>query len=251
MTEMHLMSLSSPATTASSFPASNPTTASPNSAAIAGRREISTRWASPVHRFAKRLIDTAGAGLGLIMLLPVLLVIIAIIRLTSKGPALFRQTRLGKDGKPFQIYKFRTMVPDAEARLKDLEHLNESQGGVLFKIKSDPRVTGIGRVLRRTSLDELPQLINVVRGEMSLVGPRPLQLRDSHLLAQVDPRGYSHRLAVLPGLTGYWQVKGRSETGFDHMLRMDLEYIRLWSIGLDMSIIVQTFFGVVKCKGAC
>jgi lipopolysaccharide/colanic/teichoic acid biosynthesis glycosyltransferase len=244
------MSLSSPATTASLPPALQP--AAPTAAAgVMDRREVSALWSDPVHRLGKRVIDLAGAGLGLLLLSPLMLVVAAIIRLTSSGPVMFRQTRLGKDGKPFQIFKFRTMLPDAEARLKDLEHLNESEGGVLFKIKRDPRVTWIGRILRKTSLDELPQLINILRGEMSLVGPRPLQLRDSHLLAQVDPKGYAYRLEVLPGLTGYWQVKGRSETGFDHMLQMDLEYIRMWNLGLDLNIIIQTAFGVLKCKGAC
>jgi lipopolysaccharide/colanic/teichoic acid biosynthesis glycosyltransferase len=211
---------------------------------------MSRDWADPIQRTGKRLIDLAGAGLGLILLFPLLALIAVIIRLTSRGPAVFRQIRLGKDGEPFQIYKFRTMVTDAEQRLQEIEHLNESDGGVLFKLRHDPRVTRVGRFLRSTSLDELPQLYNVLQGEMSLVGPRPLQLRDCHLLAQMDPEGYVRRLAVSPGLTGFWQVKGRSQTGIEHMLNMDLEYIREWSIWLDLKVIFRTFFEVLSRKGA-
>jgi lipopolysaccharide/colanic/teichoic acid biosynthesis glycosyltransferase len=213
--------------------------------------EISELWADPLQRITKRSIDVSAALLALVVLSPVLLVVALIIRLTSKGPALFRQSRLGLHGQPFQIYKFRTMVADAEQRLKDLEHLNESDGGVLFKMRRDPRITWIGAILRRTSLDELPQLWNVLRGDMSLVGPRPLQVRDSLLLAQINPRAYVQRLGVLPGLTGLWQARGRSATGFEHMLNMDSEYIRLWSIWLDLRIIAETALGVVRGKGAC
>ena len=204
-----------------------------------------------MQRTAKRVIDLTGAGLALLLLSPVMLLICLIIRGTSKGPGLFRQTRLGRNGEPFQILKFRTMVMDAEQRMKDLEHLNESEGGVLFKMKRDPRITTIGRILRRTSLDELPQLWNVIRGEMSLVGPRPLQIRDSLLLAQIDPEGYTRRLYLLPGLTGLWQARGRSETGFEHMLRLDCDYVKHWSLWLDLSIMVETVVGVIRGKGAC
>jgi lipopolysaccharide/colanic/teichoic acid biosynthesis glycosyltransferase len=251
------MSLSSPVSS-SSLPTTRDMLAANLSAAeaaipinTAGVNDASALWSDPVQRTAKRLIDLTGAGLALLLLLPVLLLIAVIIRLTSRGPALFRQARLGRNGEPFQILKFRTMIVDAEQRLDELEHLNESEGGVLFKMKRDPRITGIGRVLRRTSLDELPQIWNVLRGEMSLVGPRPLQLRDSLLLAQIDPEAYSRRLDVLPGLTGLWQARGRSETGFEHMLRMDRDYIREWSIWLDLVIIVETALGVVRGKGAC
>lgn len=219
--------------------------------AFKNQDEISLFWTDPIQRFAKRFIDITASLTALILFSPVLLAIGLVIRLTSQGPALFQQSRLGLRGRQFQIYKFRTMVVDAERRLKELEHLNESDGGVLFKMKKDPRITAIGRILRRTSLDELPQLWNVLRGDMSLVGPRPLQVRDSLLLAQIDSRAYSQRLNVVPGLTGLWQARGRSETGFEHMLNMDRQYIRDWSIWLDLRIIVETAVGVLRGKGAC
>ncbi len=168
--------------------------------------------------------------MGLLLLSPLMLAIAVVIRLDSPGSCLFWQIRRGRDGRPFWFIKFRTMVADAERRLGELESYNESASGVLFKIRRDPRVTRVGRFLRRTSLDELPQLINVLWGEMSLVGPRPLQLRDSDLLEQLDPEGYARRLAVPPGLTGPWQVGGRSETDFSHMLRLDHDYVECWSL---------------------
>jgi len=193
----------------------------------------------------KRLVDLVGASLGLVLLCPFLIGIGLLIRLGSRGPALFRQTRLGKNGRPFPIYKFRTMVADAEAQLPDLEALNESQGGVLFKIRRDPRITPLGRILRRTNLDELPQLYNILMGQMSFVGPRPLQLRDSHLLVDADPDGFVRRLTVTPGLTGPWQISDRRETDHIHMMGLDLDYIERWSLWLDLWLIVQTFALVV------
>ena len=167
-----------------------------------------------VYLLSKRAIDLVGAVSGMILLFPLMALIAVFIRLSSQGPILFRQTRLGKDGIPFTIYKFRTMVCDAEQRLAALESQNESEGGVLFKLKNDPRVFWFGRLLRRLSLDELPQIFNILRGEMSLVGPRPLQLRDCRLLAEANPIGFARRLEVLPGLTGLWQIRGRSENRF-------------------------------------
>lgn len=198
---------------------------------------------------AKRAIDVVGAGLGLLMLAPLLAAIALIVRLSSPGPALFRQLRLGRGGRPFYVLKFRTMVTDAEKRLNDLEAKNESSG-VLFKIRNDPRVTPLGKFLRRTSLDELPQLINVFRGEMSLVGPRPLQLRDSRLLEVQDPRAFAIRLAVPPGITGPWQVSGRSEAT-DNMVQLDLDYVENWSLALDLEILVRTLPAVLSARGAC
>jgi lipopolysaccharide/colanic/teichoic acid biosynthesis glycosyltransferase len=197
----------------------------------------------------KRTIDLVGATAGLLMLAPIMLAVGALVRLTSPGPAFFRQIRLGRGGQPFYVLKFRTMSSDAEIRLKDLETRNES-GGVLFKIKDDPRVTPIGRFLRRTSLDELPQLINVLRGEMSLVGPRPLQLRDSRLLEAQDPIAFARRLSVTPGVTGPWQVGGRSDAG-DNMVQLDLEYIQNWSLTLDLKILALTLPAVASSRGAC
>jgi lipopolysaccharide/colanic/teichoic acid biosynthesis glycosyltransferase len=199
---------------------------------------------------AKRLIDLVGASAGLMVLLPVLLLTAALVRLTSPGPALFRQLRQGAGGRPFWFLKFRSMAIDAEHRLRDLESLNEAEGGVLFKMRNDPRVTPLGRWLRRTSLDELPQLLNVIRGEMSLVGPRPLQLRDSQLLEQLEPEAYARRLAVRPGLTGAWQVGGRSETDSLGMLKLDLDYIDNWSLRRDLNILCRTVGAVLHGRGA-
>jgi lipopolysaccharide/colanic/teichoic acid biosynthesis glycosyltransferase len=200
---------------------------------------------------AKRSMDVVGSLLGLICLTPVLAVVALLIRLDSRGPILFRQQRMGLGGRVFWCLKFRTMVPDAEQRLRDLEARNESAGGVLFKIKDDPRVTPLGRFLRRSSLDELPQLWNVLVGEMSLVGPRPLQLRDSEKLEELDPEGYARRLTVLPGVTGPWQVGGRSAVDSGRMLRLDLDYVEKWSIGIDLTILVKTVVVVLGRRGAC
>jgi lipopolysaccharide/colanic/teichoic acid biosynthesis glycosyltransferase len=142
------------------------------------------------------------------------------------------------------------MVVDAERRLGDLEPCNESAGGVLFKVRDDPRVTRLGRFLRRSSLDELPQLINILRGEMSLVGPRPLSLRDSDRLRDADPAGYARRLEVLPGLTGPWQVAGRSELDYRQMVRLDADYVASRSIGRDLEIVGQTFGAVLRARGS-
>jgi lipopolysaccharide/colanic/teichoic acid biosynthesis glycosyltransferase len=188
----------------------------------------------------KRLIDVVGGILGLVLLFPLMLAIAVLVRLTSPGPALFRQLRQGQGGRPFWFLKFRTMTADAEHRLRDLEPFNEAAGGVLFKMRRDPRITALGRWLRCTSLDELPQLLNVLRGEMSLVGPRPLQMRDSALLEQLEPEAYSRRLSVLPGLTGAWQVGGRSET----------DSIERWSLWRDLGILCRTVGAVLRRRGA-
>jgi lipopolysaccharide/colanic/teichoic acid biosynthesis glycosyltransferase len=206
---------------------------------------------SNVLRFAaKRAMDLVGALLGLLLLAPVMLAIGLLIRLDSPGPVLFRQLRRGYRGRLFWVLKFRTMVIDAEQRLNDLEKKNESAGGVLFKLRDDPRVTPLGRFLRRSSLDELPQLINILRGEMSLVGPRPLQLRDSDKLQSLDFEGYAHRLRVMPGLTGPWQVGGRSEVDYAHMVNLDVDYVKNWSLSKDLWIIFQTFLVVLGGRGA-
>ncbi|MFI5386265.1 MAG: sugar transferase [Fimbriimonadales bacterium] len=199
---------------------------------------------------AKRAVDWGGAAVGLILLMPFVLLIMVLIRLDSPGPVVFRQLRRGYRGQLFRLLKFRTMSADAEERLTDLEGSNESAGGVLFKLRDDPRVTRVGRFLRRYSLDELPQLINVLSGEMSLVGPRPLQLRDSDRLSALDPTGYARRLQAIPGLTGPWQVGGRSEVDYQGMVQLDLDYIENWSLGQDLWIICKTFFVVLLRRGA-
>jgi lipopolysaccharide/colanic/teichoic acid biosynthesis glycosyltransferase len=198
----------------------------------------------------KRAADLAGALVGLILLAPVLLLIAVLIRLEGRGPIFFRQSRRGYRGKLFRVIKFRTMCTDAEQRLGTLEESNESAGGVLFKLRHDPRVTRLGRFLRRYSLDELPQLINILCGEMSLVGPRPLQLRDSDKLLALDPKTYARRLEVMPGLTGPWQVSGRSELCYERMVELDVDYVENWSNALDLKIIGKTFVVVLLRHGA-
>jgi lipopolysaccharide/colanic/teichoic acid biosynthesis glycosyltransferase len=216
-------------------------------------RALRTGWVAPheARCWVKRGVDLTGALVGLMLFSPVMLAIALLIRLDSPGPALFRQERRGQGGRPFRMLKFRTMVLDAECRLENLEWCNESAGGVLFKLRDDPRVTQVGRFLRRTSLDELPQLINVLRGEMSLVGPRPLQLRDSELLRSVDPAGYTRRLHVSPGLTGPWQVNGRSELDHTRMVELDLDYVANRTLVRDLCILGKTVLVVLLRRGAC
>jgi exopolysaccharide biosynthesis polyprenyl glycosylphosphotransferase len=194
---------------------------------------------------AKRAFDIVAATLLLILLSPLLALLALIIRLDSKGPVIFRQTRCGKDGKLFTFYKFRGMVADAEARQAEFDHLNEAQGPI-FKMKHDPRVTRVGRVLRRTSLDELPQLWNVLRGEMSLVGPRPPLPKEVERYEE----WHQARLRAVPGITGLWQVSGRSHLGFDEMTRLDIEYLNVWSLALDLRILARTVVAVVFAHGA-
>jgi exopolysaccharide biosynthesis polyprenyl glycosylphosphotransferase len=193
----------------------------------------------------KDLFDRSAAAGGLIMLSPVLVAIALAIRLSDHGPALFIQTRVGRSGEPFKIYKFRTMVVDAEARLAEIREKNES-GGVLFKIRKDPRVTSIGTHLRKWSLDELPQLINVLRGEMSLVGPRPALPEEAARYADHVRR----RLIVKPGLTGMWQVNGRSDLSWEESVRLDLRYVENWSFALDLQILWKTFSVIFRGSGA-
>jgi lipopolysaccharide/colanic/teichoic acid biosynthesis glycosyltransferase len=193
----------------------------------------------------KRAIDVVGASLGLLFLVPLFAVVAIAIRATSRGPVFFRQRRSGLAGKPFLMIKFRTMVVDAEAKKQALMALNE-QDGPAFKIKRDPRVTRLGSFLRRSSIDELPQLWNVLRGDMSLVGPRPLPCSETD-----GCRGWlRQRLDVTPGLTCIWQVRGRSTVSFAEWVRMDVQYIRSRSIGADMKLLLQTVPAVVLRRGA-
>lgn len=195
----------------------------------------------------KRVVDLLGAMLGLVVALPILLLIGAAIRLTSRGPALFRQTRVGLGGDPFVLYKFRTMVADAEAQQAGLAGGNEYADSPLFKMRQDPRLTSLGKFLRRSSLDELPQLLNVLRGEMSLVGPRPA------LPSEVERYQPHHfvRFEVLPGITGPWQVGGRNAiSDFEEVVRMESAYIRGWTLWRDLRILVKTIPAVLSMKGA-
>jgi exopolysaccharide biosynthesis polyprenyl glycosylphosphotransferase len=199
------------------------------------------------HRlYLKSALDRVASFFGLLLLSPVLLCIAAAIKLTSKGPILFKQERFGKNKRRFFIYKFRSMCTGAEERMKEVEVHNEF-GGPMFKMRNDPRVTKVGAFLRRTSLDELPQLFNVLMGEMSLVGPRPLSSRDVALFSEP---WLMRRFSVCPGITGLWQVSGRSSTDFERMIQLDLNYIDTWSLVQDVRILAKTFSAVTKGSGA-
>src|ERR1051325_9782487 len=199
-----------------------------------------------VRLIVKRIIDVVGAVLGLVVLMPLLLLIAVVIKLTSPGPVLFTQQRYGLKKRLFRMYKFRTMVSDAEALQASLESRNEAQGPV-FKIAGDPRITPFGRMLRRTSLDELPQLWNVVKGQMSLVGPRPLPVRD---VGRFSQGWLMRRFSMPPGLTCLWQINGRSEVDFERWVQLDLEYIDRWSLRLDALILLWTVPAVFHGRGA-
>jgi len=194
---------------------------------------------------AKRAMDLLLGSVALILTIPLFLGIALAIQVSSGGPILFRQERVGRQGRPFTLLKFRTMVPGAEAMLIDLHDRNEADGP-LFKIRDDPRVTRVGRWLRRWSLDELPQLVNVLKGDMSLVGPRPPLPREVRRYAD-----WQHgRLEVAPGVTGLWQVEGRSELSFDKSVRRDLFYIENWSLSFDLFILVKTVPALLSRRGA-
>jgi exopolysaccharide biosynthesis polyprenyl glycosylphosphotransferase len=193
----------------------------------------------------KRTFDIVGATLLLVLLSPLLVTITLAVRLSSRGPAFFRSTRRGIGQRPFACLKFRTMHTNAEEHQAELEELNEASGA-LFKIRDDPRLTRVGRVLRRFSLDEVPQLVNVLRGEMSLVGPRPLPERDYEMLEDWHRKRY----LVLPGITGLWQVSGRSELDFDDLVHLDFIYLERWSLALDLTILLKTVPAVLSRRGA-
>ena len=177
---------------------------------------------------------------------PFMVVTAILIRATSPGPALFRQPRAGINGREFTCFKFRTMVKDEDKRREEIEHLNQHTDGVLFKMKADPRITPIGKVLRRLSLDELPQLFNVLRGEMSLVGPRPPLPSEVAMYAPDDTR----RMLVKPGVTGLWQVSGRSDLSWEESVRLDLRYVENWNLALDAHILWKTLGAVANRRGA-
>jgi exopolysaccharide biosynthesis polyprenyl glycosylphosphotransferase len=195
---------------------------------------------------AKRVIDLGGSLVLLITLAPILAMVALAIKLDSRGPILFRQERVGLNKRRFKLFKFRTMVEGADVQQPLLECLNEAAGPV-FKIRNDPRITGVGKFLRRFSVDELPQLLNVLKGEMSLVGPRPLPVRD---IERIEVQWHKRRLSMQPGVTGLWQVSGRSDVSFDHWVRMDLEYIDKWSLALDLKILLKTIPAVLRGSGA-
>ena len=196
----------------------------------------------------KRLMDIAGGMIGLILSSPIMLVTAIAIKIDSPGPVFFKQTRVGQNGRYFKIYKFRSMYIDAEERKKELMAQNEIQGGVMFKMKNDPRVTKVGRVIRKLSIDELPQFLNVVQGTMSLVGTRPPTIDE----VQKYKTNQWRRISIKPGLTGLWQVSGRSNVlDFEEIVQMDVEYIDSWSIFEDIKIILKTVLVVIRHKDAC
>ena len=199
----------------------------------------------PVYEFFKRAFDIVASLLGIIVLSPLLLVIALIIKFSDKGPVFFVQNRTGKDGKVFKMYKFRSMYVDAEKRRNELLDQNEADGP-LFKIAKDPRVTKIGAFIRKTSIDELPQLFNCLIGNMSVVGPRPLVTYEQDQCTEYQ----AQRLLVKPGITCYWQIIGRSDLNFDDLIELDLKYIKERSFLTDIKIIFKTFSAVLKSKGA-
>ena len=216
-----------------------------NEAVADGFLHYVTGGARPEHRALKRLLDIAGSAAGLWVLSPFLLVIAALVKLTSRGPVFFRQVRVGLHGKKFNMLKFRSMVSNAEELKAKLLAQNE-QTGPVFKMKRDPRVTPLGRILRKYSIDELPQLVNVLRGDMTLVGPRPPVPQE---VAQYEP-WHHRRLSVPPGLTCLWQVSGRNEVAFDDWMYLDLQYIDHWSMGQDIGLILKTVPAVVTGRGS-
>ncbi|WP_354697403.1 UDP-glucose:undecaprenyl-phosphate glucose-1-phosphate transferase [Paraconexibacter sp. AEG42_29] len=195
---------------------------------------------------AKRIMDVGGATAALILLAPLMAAIAVAVRLTSHGPVVFRQERIGRGQRPFSMYKFRTMVQDADLRKAEIQHLNECAGGKMFKIAHDPRVTRVGRFLRATSLDELPQFVNVLLGEMSIVGPRPLIREENDAVLG----WHRTRLDLTPGLTGPWQVMGRQHVPFDEMVKLDYLYVAEWSLWNDIKLMLRTVPVMVRRTGA-
>lgn len=212
-----------------------------------------TVWRSRIWHFTvwsayavKRVIDIVVASVAVLILSPVFVVTYLAIRLTSRGPAFFSQTRVGRDGRHFAFYKFRSMYVDAEARKDALMAQNESKGGVTFKMKNDPRITPVGRFIRKFSIDELPQLWNVLKGDMTLVGPRPPVPREVALYSLEERK----RLNVIPGITCLWQVSGRSDIPFQEQVRLDKEYIRTHGVWNDLKILLRTIPAIISGKGA-
>ena len=231
---------------ATSFPSVNLPARAPHRLSVAVQ-PVSQPWAVAAPRIPawKRPLDLALTLPGLLVLAPVFLLIALAVRLSSPGPVFFVQTRIGRGGRPFGMIKFRSMYRDAAERRAALLAQSDREG-ICFKSRNDPRVTPVGRILRRLSLDELPQLLNVVAGQMSLVGPRPALPEE---VAAYPVRALG-RLAVLPGITGPWQVSGRAEIGFDEMVEMDLDYARAPRLATDLACLLRTFSAVVSGRGA-
>lgn len=207
--------------------------------------EVSVEKSRVLYRLMKRLVDIVFSVLGLLLISPVIIIISLLIKIDSKGPIVFSQTRVGKNGREFKMYKFRSMVVNAEELKEELEKQNE-MSGPMFKIKEDPRITRIGRILRKTSIDELPQLINVIKGDMSLVGPRPSLPNE---VKQFD-HWMLKRLEVRPGLTCYWQVMGRNDIDFEDWMRLDVKYVKNRSFFVDIKLILKTILVLFGDKHA-
>ena len=210
------------------------------------RVEVITKDEGLIYKFSKRILDIICSTLGLIILSPVLLIVAILIKLESKGPVIFSQKRVGLNGNEFKMYKFRSMVQNAEELKEKLAKQNE-MSGPMFKMKDDPRVTKVGKFIRKTSIDEIPQLINVIKGDMSLVGPRPSLPKE---VAKFEP-WMLDRLNVKPGLTCYWQVSGRNNIDFIEWMKLDLQYVEDRSFLLDLKLIFKTFFVLFGDKNAC
>jgi len=197
------------------------------------------------YRLSKRALDLAMSGMGILLFLPLMIPLAVLIKLESNGPIFFRQIRVGRNRRHFVCYKFRSMVAEAEALKNELRYMNEAQGP-MFKIRNDPRITSLGRFLRRSSLDELPQLFNVFKGDMSIVGPRPQIPSEVELY---EPWHY-RRLEVQPGITCLWQVSGRSSIGFEEWMRLDMEYVMMRSFIFDVKILLRTLPAIIARRGA-
>ncbi|WP_160674348.1 sugar transferase [Clostridium sp. C8-1-8] len=213
---------------------------------VVSDEEISVKKENLMYICIKRLFDFLSAFIGLILLSPVFVILIILVKLDSKGPAMFGHNRLGKNGKTIKVYKFRTMVSNADEVFANFTEEQKKEFAINFKLDNDPRITRIGNFLRKTSLDELPQLLNILLGDMSVVGPRPIVEKEVEKYGKFAPKFFS----VTPGLTGYWQAHGRSDTTYEERIAMDMYYVDNRSLILDIKIIGKTFVSVIKKEGA-
>jgi lipopolysaccharide/colanic/teichoic acid biosynthesis glycosyltransferase len=213
---------------------------------VVSDEEIILKKENLIYIFLKRLFDFICASIGLVILSPVFIILIILVKLDSKGPAMFGHKRLGRNGRNIKVYKFRTMVSNADEVFANFTEEQKKEFAINFKLDNDPRITRIGNFLRRTSLDELPQLLNILLGNMSIVGPRPIVEKEVEKYGKYAPKFFS----VIPGLTGYWQAHGRSDTTYEERIGMDMYYIDNRSLILDLKIIGKTFVSVIKKEGA-
>lgn len=205
----------------------------------------SARWSYQLQQGVKRLVDVVGASLGVLAISPLLFLIALLVKCSSPGPVFYKSQRIGRNYQPFGMYKFRTMGANADAQ-RDALRQQTQQVNALFKLANDPRVTPVGKILRALSLDELPQLLNVIRGEMSLIGPRPLPPDESELFQEP----YTLRFQVFPGMTGAWQVSGRSNLNFEQLCQLEMDYVLQWNLLKDLTILLKTLPAVLASRGA-